>query len=66
MVASGIRLGTPAVTSRGMGTAEMAIIAALIDETLAGADDSELFARIRGRVLDLCQAFPLYAQTAAV
>jgi glycine hydroxymethyltransferase len=66
MVASGIRLGTPAVTSRGMGTEEMAVIAGLIDETLRGPDDPELTAVTRSRVLDLCRAYPLYERATTV
>ena len=60
MVASGIRLGTAAVTSRGMGVEEMTLIADLIDETLRGLDDPGLKAAVRSRVLELCRAFPLY------
>ncbi len=66
MVASGIRLGTPAVTSRGMGIEEMAIIADLIDETLRKLDEAGLTAAVRSRVLELCRAFPLYDLAPAV
>jgi glycine hydroxymethyltransferase len=66
MVASGIRIGTPAVTSRDMGVEEMAIIASLIDDALAGADDPKITAAVRARVLELCQAFPLYDLEVAV
>ena len=59
-VTSGIRLGTPALTTRGMGVAEMRAIAALIDEALAGAGDAEL-QRVRRRVEKLTAHFPLYA-----
>jgi len=55
-VASGIRLGTPAVTARGMGTAEMDQIAELINMVLEGAHKGEA----RCKVEALCEAFPLY------
>ncbi|TVR48033.1 MAG: serine hydroxymethyltransferase [Puniceicoccaceae bacterium] len=57
--ASGIRLGTPAVTSRGMGEAEMVKIAAAIDRVLSDPDSEEAIAASREEVLTLCRAFPL-------
>ncbi|NLY66690.1 MAG: serine hydroxymethyltransferase, partial [Tissierellia bacterium] len=56
-VTSGIRIGTPAVTTRGMKEAEMEEIAELIDLAL---DETKDRAEIRNRVLDLCNRFPLY------
>ncbi len=58
-VTSGIRLGTPAVTTRGMGVAEMVLIAELIDRALTHPDEATL-ARVRAEVKDLTSSFPLY------
>jgi glycine hydroxymethyltransferase len=58
-VTSGIRLGTPALTTRGMGPAEMVRVAELIDRALARPDEATL-ARVRGEVEELTSAFPLY------
>jgi glycine hydroxymethyltransferase len=60
MVASGIRIGTPAVTTRGMGTSEMREIGALIVETLRSAHEEAALRSIRERVENLCRRFPLY------
>lgn len=59
-VASGIRIGTPAVTTRGMKEPEMGLIAALIVEALTHADDEAALERVKGRVLELTSSFPLY------
>jgi len=58
-VTSGIRLGTPALTTRGMGPAEMVQVAELIDRALSRPEEAAL-ARIRGEVEELTSAFPLY------
>jgi len=58
-VTSGIRIGTPAVTTRGLGPDEMVIIAQLIDIALTRQDEATL-ARIRGQVEELTATFPLY------
>jgi glycine hydroxymethyltransferase len=58
-VTSGIRLGTPALTTRGMGTAEMKRIATLIDRVLVGQDDRTI-ETVGGEVQELARAFPLY------
>jgi glycine hydroxymethyltransferase len=62
MVASGIRIGTPAVTSRGMGDAEMDAIADLIARALASPDDEQVLKGVRSEVEGLCRRFPLYPE----
>src|SRR5581483_8408294 len=55
---SGVRLGTPAVTSRGMKEGEMQQIARWIDDAVAHVDDEAALARIKGEVVEMCRAFP--------
>ena len=62
MVTSGVRIGTPAVTTRGMREAEMALIGDLIARVLAKPDDVESLAAIRDESADLCRQFPLYPE----
>jgi glycine hydroxymethyltransferase len=58
-VTSGIRLGSPALTTRGMGKAEMRRIATLIDRVLVGKDDATID-KVRAEVETLARAYPLY------
>jgi len=62
MVASGIRVGTPAVTSRGMGEPEMDRIAEFISRALATPEDDGALAMVRSEVEALCRKFPLYPE----
>jgi len=62
MVTSGIRVGTPALTARGMREAEMTQVGALVGEALDHAADEAALARLHGQVRELARSFPLYAQ----
>ena len=65
MVASGIRVGTPAVTTRGMREPDMDVIGDLIARALAGPDDDRTLGTIRTEVERLCRKFPLYPERQA-
>jgi glycine hydroxymethyltransferase len=58
---SGIRLGSPAVTTRGFGVAEMREVGALIAQVLAAPSDEANLAAVRVRVQALTDRFPLYS-----
>jgi glycine hydroxymethyltransferase len=58
---SGIRIGTPALTSRGMKCAELRTVGGWILEALRAADQEPVLQRIRAEVLELCRAFPVPA-----
>jgi glycine hydroxymethyltransferase len=60
MVASGIRVGTPATTTRGMREPEMELIADFITRALAAPDDDRVLGTIKHEVEKLCEKFPLY------
>ena len=59
LVASGIRIGTPAVTTRGMGTAEMEMIGDSIARVLQSRGEAGVQRGVRSTVTELCAAFPL-------
>ncbi len=61
-VTSGIRVGTPAVTTRGLKENEMAIIADFINRTISNIENKVVLSEIRREVKDLCSRFPLYAE----
>ncbi len=62
---SGIRIGTPALTTRGMKEAEMRQIGHWIAESLLHRNDAAVLEKVRKQVLELCEAFPLYAERRA-
>src|SRR6202161_858473 len=65
MKPSGIRIGTPALTTRGMKEPEMRPVGRWIAEALLQRTDAAVLSKVRKQVLDLCEAFPLYAERRA-
>jgi len=59
-VTSGLRLGTPALTTRGMKEEEMKKVAELIDKALRSGEDEDVIEEVKSQVEDLCREFPLY------
>ncbi len=59
-VTSGIRVGSPAITSRGMKTAEMAVIARLMVDVLKNMGDDRVVEKVNNEIRELCEAFPIY------
>jgi glycine hydroxymethyltransferase len=61
-ITSGVRIGSPALTTRGMKEAEMKIIGGWIAQVLNGSKDEALLKKIKGQVRELCLKFPIYRQ----
>ena len=59
-VTSGLRMGTPAITTRGFGVAECETLAGWIADVLDDIEDETVVDRVRGQVLELCGRFPVY------
>ncbi len=59
-VTSGVRIGTPALTTRGMGPAEMKKIAGWISQVIQNTQDQNVIQKVRAQVKELCQQFPIY------
>jgi glycine hydroxymethyltransferase len=59
--ASGVRLGTAAITSRGLGEDHMRLLGGWIADVLANPTDASVAARVRREVAELTRAFPIYA-----
>jgi glycine hydroxymethyltransferase len=59
-ITSGIRMGTPALTTRGMKEPEMEKIAVLIDKVISNLGKEDVYAQVKQEVMELCKKFPLY------
>jgi len=60
LITSGIRIGTPALTTRGMKENDMKIVGDLIDEVLCNVGKADVYESVKKKVADLCSGFPLY------
>src|SRR5688500_19764360 len=56
---SGIRLGTPAVTTRGLKESDIKVVANFIDRAIRSKSDDSLLAKIRGEIAEMCTKFPM-------
>ena len=62
LITSGIRIGTPAITTRGMKETEMEIVGDLIDEVLRNIGKTDVYRSVEQKVKELCVRFPLYPE----
>lgn len=60
MITSGIRIGTPAITTRGMGIDEMKEIVSMVDEVITHPEDESRISSVKSRISELCSSFPVY------
>jgi glycine hydroxymethyltransferase len=60
METSGLRIGTPALSTRGMGAEEMGRIAGMIDRVLASGGEKGVIENVRGEALEMCRQFPIW------
>jgi glycine hydroxymethyltransferase len=61
-VTSGIRIGVPAITTRGLTTGHMQTVVDMIDKVLMNADDEQIIAQVKDDVKSFMQQFPLYPE----
>lgn len=61
-ITSGIRLGTPAITTRGLKEEHMVVLAGWIHEALTNSSNEEVLKKIKNQVLELCRTFPVYTK----
>jgi glycine hydroxymethyltransferase len=59
-ITSGVRIGTPAITTRGMKEPEMALIAEMILDVLRNIDDKDVIQKVNSQARELCTAYPIY------
>jgi len=62
MITSGLRIGSPAITTRGFGITEAEYVVDLIHEVLSDIDNENNISSVKNRVKDLCKGFPVYLQ----